>query len=95
MLQSPLHPYTRLLIESVPNPAAVDHDRIEMRKGGASAAVDPPEGCRFADRCPLRIGVCTQVTPELVLTKDGHSARCHVTAPSPVSREEIHVQPAH
>ncbi len=94
VLQTPLHPYTQLLIDSVPDPAAVVHDRIEIRKGVASAAVDPPEGCRFADRCPLRIGVCTQITPELVLTDEGHSARCHVTAPSPAIREEIH-EPAH
>jgi peptide/nickel transport system ATP-binding protein len=95
VLQSALHPYTRLLLESVPNPAAAEHKRIEVRKGVASAAVDPPEGCRFAERCPLRIGVCTQITPELVLTEDGHSARCHVTAPSPAIREEIHVESAH
>jgi oligopeptide/dipeptide ABC transporter ATP-binding protein len=95
VLQSPLHPYTQLLIDSVPNPSAVAHDRMEIRKGVASAAVDPPEGCRFAGRCPLRIDVCTHVTPELVLTEEGHSARCHVTAPSPAIREEIHVESAH
>ena len=95
VLQTPLHPYTKLLLESVPNPAAGEHARIEVRKGAASAAVDPPEGCRFADRCPLRIGVCTQITPELVLTQDGQSARCHVTAPSPAIREDLHAQPAH
>ncbi len=94
VLQSPLHPYTRLLIDSVPNPAAVVQERIEIRKGVASAAVDPPEGCRFVDRCPLRVGVCTEITPELVLTRDGQSARCHVTSPSPAIREEIHVQSA-
>ena len=92
VLQDPLHPYTQLLIDSVPNPAATKHERIEVRKGVASAAVDPPEGCRFADRCPLKIDVCTRITPELVLTEAGHSARCHVTAPSPASREEVHVQ---
>ena len=95
VLQSPLHPYTQLLIDSVPNPAALVQERIEIRKGAASAAVDPPEGCRFADRCPLRVGVCTQITPELVLTQDGHSARCHVTAPSPAIREDLNVQSAH
>jgi peptide/nickel transport system ATP-binding protein len=95
VLQSPLHPYTQLLIDSVPDPAAVAHDRIEIRKGVASAAVDPPEGCRFVDRCPLRIGVCSQLTPELVLTQEGHSARCHVTAPSPAIREETHVESTH
>ena len=34
----------------------------------ASAAIDPAAGCRFADRCPLRIGICTEITPQLVLT---------------------------
>jgi oligopeptide/dipeptide ABC transporter ATP-binding protein len=66
-----------------------------VRKGAVSAAIDPAAGCRFADRCPLKIDVCTRITPELVLTEDGHSARCHVTAPSPASREEVHVQSTH
>ena len=94
VLRTPLHPYTQLLIDSVPNPAALAPERIEVRKGTASAAVDPPPGCRFADRCPLRVGICTQITPELVLTQDGQSARCHVTAPSPAIREELHVESA-
>ena len=92
VLQSALHPYTRLLLESVPDPATDKHARMEVRQGSASAAIDPAAGCRFADRCPLRIGICTEITPQLVLTQDGHSARCHVTAPSPASREEVHVQ---
>jgi len=95
VLQRPLHPYTRLLLDSVPDPAAGVHARIEVRKGVASAAVDPPEGCRFAERCPLRIGVCTEITRELVSTGAGQSARCHVTAPSPTIREENDVQPTH
>jgi peptide/nickel transport system ATP-binding protein len=95
VLARPLHPYTRLLLESVPDPAGGAHARIEVRKGAASAAVDPPDGCRFAERCPLRVAVCTKTTPELVLGQDGQSARCHITAPSPAIREEIHVQPTH
>jgi oligopeptide/dipeptide ABC transporter ATP-binding protein len=53
-----------------------------MRKGLASAAVDPGEGCRFVTRCPLAIDVCSRVTPPLVEARPGQSARCHVTAPS-------------
>ena len=94
VLQIPLHPYTQLLLASVPDPAVPARERIEVRKGLASAAVDPPEGCRFAERCPLRIGVCTEITPELV-EAPAQSARCHVTAPSPAIREEIHVEPTH
>jgi peptide/nickel transport system ATP-binding protein len=95
VLQNPLHPYTQLLLSSVPDPAAGARERIEIRKGFASAAVDPPEGCRFAGRCPLRIDVCSEITPELVAAHAGHSARCHVTAPSPAIREETNVEPTH
>jgi peptide/nickel transport system ATP-binding protein len=95
VLQSPLHPYTRLLIASVPDPTVADRPPIELRKGLPSAAVDPPAGCRFLGRCPLRIDVCSQITPELVEAEPAHGARCHVTAPSPSIREESHVDPIH
>ena len=46
-------------------------ERIEPRKGLASAAVDPAEGCRFVTRCPLAIDVCSRVTPPLVEARPG------------------------
>jgi peptide/nickel transport system ATP-binding protein len=83
VLSAPLHPYTRLLLAAVPDPATkLQAHRIEMRKGLASAAVDPAEGCRFVTRCPLAIDVCSRVTPPLVEARPGQAARCHVTAPS-------------
>ena len=95
VLQSPLHPYTQLLLASVPDPAVPVRERIEVRKGIASAAIDPPAGCRFVTRCPLRIGICSEITPDLITAQPGQSARCHVTAPAPAIREEINVQPTH
>ncbi len=86
VLAEPLHPYTRLLLSAVPDPAKKLHaERIEIRKGQASAAIDPPEGCRFLARCPLAIDVCSHVTPVLVEARRRHSARCHVTAPQPAT----------
>ena len=83
VLEEPLHPYTRLLLKAVPDPAhKLQAERIEVRKGQASAAIDPPEGCRFVDRCPLAIDVCARITPVLFEALPGRSARCHVTAPS-------------
>jgi peptide/nickel transport system ATP-binding protein len=83
VLSAPLHPYTRLLLAAVPDPATkLQSQRIEMRKGLASAAVDPAEGCRFLTRCPLAIDVCSRITPPLVEERPRQSARCHVTAPS-------------
>jgi peptide/nickel transport system ATP-binding protein len=83
VLANPLHPYTRLLLAAVPDPAQRLHvDRIVERKGLASAAIDPPEGCRFVGRCPLAIDICSHVTPALVEARPRQAARCHVTAPS-------------
>jgi peptide/nickel transport system ATP-binding protein len=84
VLAEPLHPYTRLLLSAAADPeAGIETKRIEVRKGLASAAVDPSDGCRFVGRCPLAIDVCSHVTPALVEARTGESARCHVTAPAP------------
>ena len=84
VLSSPLHPYTELLLKAAPDPGRdLRAQRIEQRPGHASAAVAPPEGCRFVSRCPLAVAVCSEVTPQLVQARPRHAARCHVTAPSP------------
>ena len=83
VLGEPLHPYTRLLLAAVPDPATkTEAQQIELRKGDTSAAVDPTEGCRFRARCPLAIEICAQTTPQLVEARPRHAARCHVTAPA-------------
>ena len=83
VLAEPLHPYTRLLLDAVPDPATkTEAQQIELRKGDASAAVDPAEGCRFRARCPLAVDVCSQITPTLVEARPRQAARCHVTAPA-------------
>ncbi|HEY1367551.1 MAG TPA: ABC transporter ATP-binding protein [Gaiellaceae bacterium] len=84
VLQNALHPYTRLLLSAVPDPATgLHHQRIESHRGLAAAAVNPPDACRFVERCPLAVEVCSRVTPPLVEARPAHSARCHVTAPAP------------
>jgi peptide/nickel transport system ATP-binding protein len=83
VLQNPLHPYTRLLLSAVPNPrAGVRLESVPARRR-QYGAVDPVAGCRFVERCPLAIAVCSQRTPELVEARRSQSARCHVTAPGP------------
>jgi peptide/nickel transport system ATP-binding protein len=80
VLQDPLHPYTRLLLSAVPDPdAGLHRKRLEARPRSDAAGL--LEGCRFVDRCPLAIGVCASVPPQLVSARPDHSARCHVTAP--------------
>jgi len=90
VLSEPLHPYTQLLIASVPDASTRERAEIEVRKGVAAAAVDPAAGCRFVERCPIAIDVCSRITPSLVEARPRHAARCHVNAPAPVLREESH-----
>jgi peptide/nickel transport system ATP-binding protein len=93
VLSSPLHPYTQLLLTSVPDPSQGERPPIEVRKGLAAAAVDPAPGCRFVDRCPLAVDTCSLVTPPLYEARPHQSARCHVNAPSPdIAKEVLHVQ---
>jgi peptide/nickel transport system ATP-binding protein len=92
VLHEPLHPYTQLLVSAVPDPATgLSRTRVPVRKGLAAAAVDPPDGCRFVERCPLAVDVCSQLTPELVEARPAQAARCHVNAPAPSIREESRV----
>jgi peptide/nickel transport system ATP-binding protein len=93
VLATPLHPYTRLLIESVPD-GRRGLAPIEVRRGSAAAAVDPPPGCRFVARCPLAVDICCERTPTLVEARPRQAARCHITAPAPTNREDLDAQPA-
>jgi peptide/nickel transport system ATP-binding protein len=85
VLADPLHPYTRLLLSAVPDANMREQVRIPVRPGQNAAAFDPQAGCRFVERCPLAIDVCSQRTPALVEARAAQSARCHVTAPGPAS----------
>jgi peptide/nickel transport system ATP-binding protein len=83
VLQNPLHPYTRLLLSAVPDPRAGARLGSVAVRRSQYGAVDPVAGCRFVERCPLAIAVCSERTPELVEARRNQSARCHVTAPGP------------
>jgi peptide/nickel transport system ATP-binding protein len=83
VLQNPLHPYTRLLLSAVPDPRAGARLGSVAVRRSQYGAVDPIAGCRFVERCPLAIAVCSERTPELVEARRNQSARCHVTAPGP------------
>lgn len=73
-----LHPYTRLLLSAVPDPASgLRKQRLEAR-GEVRTIVDPPPGCRFADRCPAVMDACRRTTPQLLEARPGHRVRCHL-----------------
>ncbi len=83
--QSPAHPYTRLLIDSAPDP-----DRIANLLGAAAdrgdgeppSLIRPPSGCRFHPRCPLAMPRCRTDPPVRLEIGDrpGHWAACWLYA---------------
>jgi peptide/nickel transport system ATP-binding protein len=76
VLADPKHPYTQLLLSAVPDPRAplaVDASDV----GEPPRVVDPDEGCRFRQRCPLAVAECARVTPLPRELAPAHSAACH------------------
>ena len=63
LVDRPLHPYTALLIGSLPRVG--DRGRREGIGGRPPRLLDPPPGCRFAPRCPQAMAVCSRVDPPL------------------------------
>ena len=73
---SPAHPYTRLLLETVPKLDGARKTVLRTIKGMVPSADAWPEGCRFQNRCPLATGRCRE-RPELVpVAEAAHSAAC-------------------
>lgn len=64
LTKAPRHPYTRLLIGSLPE-IGVRHGerRLAGIPGSPPSLLNPPSGCRFRDRCPLAAEVCEQEPP--------------------------------
>jgi peptide/nickel transport system ATP-binding protein len=74
LLDRPAHPYTRGLVGAVP---AISEARVLTTIPGRPPSPDRhPDGCRFSERCSLRIAECTAKEPELVSVGEDHEARC-------------------
>jgi peptide/nickel transport system ATP-binding protein len=80
LLADPRHPYTWALINAVPR---LDRDgaagkRLTTIEGTPPDPLNPPKGCRFAERCPFRIAQCAE-HPPLAEIGPGRRTRCWVT----------------
>lgn len=71
--KDPLHPYTVGLLNSLPNKKK---NRLEQIEGQPPSMHVLPSGCYFEPRCPKRISMCKEVSPELITTKDNRKVRC-------------------
>jgi peptide/nickel transport system ATP-binding protein len=72
----PQHPYTRLLISSLPKVGVrYAEKRLAGIPGSPPLLLNPPIGCRFRERCPVAVEKCVEVPP-FVEVKPGHFVAC-------------------
>jgi oligopeptide/dipeptide ABC transporter ATP-binding protein len=73
----PLHPYTRLLLKSIPRIGRKARQRLDAIEGNVPVPLNLPDYCPFFDRCPERmLGTCDAAVPELYEPRRGHHVRC-------------------
>ncbi|WP_051839208.1 ABC transporter ATP-binding protein [Streptomyces sp. NRRL F-5126] len=83
LFADPRHPYTQLLLATVPRPRARRQGRDEQRRAAVSAGdlpspLDRPKGCVFSTRCPLATDRCRAEEPSLrPVGGEGRTVACH------------------
>jgi len=81
--EKPLHPYTQMLISSVPV-ITEEEKKLKPKKvisiGEIPSPVNIPPGCSFHLRCPYKMSLCSKVDPEMIEVFPGHIVRCHLFA---------------
>jgi oligopeptide/dipeptide ABC transporter ATP-binding protein len=78
--RQPLHPYTRALLDSVPDttPKAPGAGRATATiSGEPPSPIHPPSGCRFRTRCPRAAELCAVEEPAMRELASGHAVACH------------------
>ena len=76
---TPAHPYTRMLLASVPSAGARRGSRRRpVLRGEPPSPLAPPAGCPFPPRCPDAVARCRAEVPLLRLVGGGHLAACHL-----------------
>ena len=82
VIKDPQHPYTRLLVSSIPLP---DPDQpwggegeLERKAAAANAKEQGSHGCKFANRCPFVMEECHQAPPPLYRTNPDRAVACYL-----------------
>ena len=79
--QSPLHPYTQMLLSSIPVISEAEEElkpKKVISTGEIPSPVNIPTGCSFNTRCPFVMNVCHKIDPAMVEASSGHTVRCHL-----------------
>jgi len=78
IFMDPLHPYTKALLASIPQPKVGEDKTLVTLKGNIPSIANPPNGCRFHTRCPEAVDRCKQVEPKLICIRSNRFVACHL-----------------
>jgi peptide/nickel transport system ATP-binding protein len=90
LFRSPMHPYTRALVDSIPSANGNRDGAVPALAGELPSPLAPPSGCRFRTRCPLAQDRCAVEEPVMTEARPGHFVACHFPAGGPGPREDPH-----
>ncbi len=76
IFNAPKHPYTQMLVDALPR-IGEKAQRVGI-PGRPPALTNPPDGCRFAERCPYAKDLCRKKVPDFNEIEPGHFAACHI-----------------
>ena len=82
LFKNPLHPYTKVLLSSVPTPDPAQERvrrRIELQ-GEIPSPLNKPKGCPFVTRCPRAMEKCREEEPATIDMGFHHTVSCHLYA---------------
>jgi len=77
LFDNPLHPYTKALLESVPN-IRLSEQTLKWIPGMPPDLLSPPKGCRFNPRCPYAFKKCFETEPELMQISKNRFVACYL-----------------
>ncbi|QUW27429.1 ABC transporter ATP-binding protein [Bacillus cereus] len=76
IFQSPNHPYTKGLLNSLPKISNGVKERLAPIQGVTPNLLNPPKGCPFAERCPHAMDICEKERPSYFEIGDGRRSMC-------------------
>ena len=76
VFNNPKHPYTRMLIDSVPK--LTGGGVPEGILGQVPSYMNPPKGCRFVTKCPFAMPICNDQQPPMYEVETGHRVACYL-----------------
>ena len=80
LYDNPMHPYTKALLSAIPipDPEKEKNKQRIVLEGDVPSPINPPDGCKFVDRCIHAMEICRKCRPELKEITPGHFVACNL-----------------